>query len=231
MNDFLAQSSYFGLFFALFVYWASVKLSKKLKSNLANPLLIATVIIILFLVVFHVDYETFDKGASHLTYFLTPATVALAIPMYKQVSVLKKNLAAIVLSILSGIIANVVCILLLCLLFGLDAEIYHSLLPKSVTTAIAIGVSTEIGGVPSLTVASVVITGLFGSSIARMVCRIFKIQNPVAVGLACGNSAHAIGTVAALDIGEVEGAMSGLAMVVAGVMTAVLAPLAAGFIA
>ena len=229
MNDFLMSSSYFGLFFGLLVFWASTKLSKRLKSNLANPLLIATVALIVCLTVFQVDYETFDKGASHLTYFLTPATVALAIPMYRQVSLLKKHMAAIVISILCGIAANICCILALCVLFRLDAGIYHSLLPKSVTTAIAIGVSEEIGGVPSLTVASVVITGLFGNSVARIVCRIFRIKNPVAIGLACGNSAHAIGTVAALEIGEVEGAMSGLAMVVAGILTAVLAPLAAGF--
>lgn len=228
MNDFLANSSYFGLFFGLLVFWASSKLSRKLKSNLANPLLIATVLVILFLVIFRVDYETFNQGASHLTYFLTPATVALAIPMYKQVSLLKKHMAAILISILCGIAANAACILALCMLFRLSPEIYHSLLPKSVTTAIAIGVSGEIGGVSSLTVASVVITGLFGSCIAKTVCRIFRIKNPVAIGLACGNSAHAIGTVAALDIGEIEGAMSGLTMVIAGVLTAVLAPLAAG---
>ncbi len=229
MNEFLASKSYFGLFLGLFIFWVSTKLSGKLKSSLANPLLITTVLLIVLLTVLRIDYETFDLGASHLTYFLTPATVALAIPMYKQVSLLKKHMAAIGISIVCGIAANAACILALCLLFGLDAEIYHSLLPKSVTTAIAIGVSTEIGGVPSLTVASVVITGLFGSSIARLVCRIFRIKNPVAIGLACGNSAHAIGTVAALEIGEVEGAMSGLAMVIAGILTAVLIPLAAGF--
>lgn len=228
MNDFLMSSNYFGLFLGLFVFWASTKLSKKLKSNLANPLLIATCVLIVLLVVFRIDYETFDKGASHLTYFLTPATVALAIPMYKQVSLLKKHMVAILASILCGIVANICCILALCTVFRLDAQIYHSLLPKSVTTAIAIGVSTEIGGVPSLTVASVVMTGLFGNGIARLVCQIFRVKNPVAIGLACGNSAHAIGTVAALEIGEVEGAMSGLAMVVAGILTAVLAPLAAG---
>ena len=230
MNDFLAESGYFGLFFGLLVFWASTKLCTKLRSSLANPLLLTTAAVILFLTVFQVDYETFDRGASHLTYFLTPATVALAIPMYKQVSLLKKNLAAIFLGILSGIAANILCILGLCLLFRLDPEIYHSLLPKSVTTAIAIGVSTEIGGVPSLTVAAVVITGLFGSSVARIVFRLCRIRHPVAAGLACGNSAHATGTVAALEIGEVEGAMSGLAMVIAGVLTAILAPFAAGFL-
>lgn len=230
MNDFLANSSYFGLFFGLFIFWASSKLSGKVKNSLANPLLITTVVVIVLLVVFQVDYETFNQGASHLTYFLTPATVALAIPMYKQVSLLKKNMAAIFVSILCGIAANVICILGLCLLFRLEPELYHSLLPKSVTTAIAIGVSAEIGGIPSLTVAAVVVTGLFGNMIARTVCRICKIQHPVAVGLACGNSAHAIGTVAALEIGEIEGAMSGLAMVIAGILTAVLAPLAAGLL-
>lgn len=228
MNEFLASKSYFGLFLGLFVFWAGTKISGKLKSSLANPLLIATVLLIALLSVLGIDYETFDQGASHLTYFLTPATVALAIPMYKQVSLLKKHMAAIGISILCGIAANAACILALCILFGLDGEVYRSLLPKSVTTAIAIGVSTEIGGVPSLTVASVVITGLFGSSVARLACRIFRIKNPVAIGLACGNSAHAIGTVTALQMGEVEGAMSGLAMVVAGILTALFIPLAAG---
>lgn len=228
MNEFLTNSSYFGLFFGLFVFWISTKISKKLKSNLANPLLITVVAVILILLVLDIDYETFNQGASHLTYFLTPATVALAIPMYKQVELLKKNMAAILISILCGIVANAVCIFGLCVLFDLSPEVYHSLLPKSVTTAIALGVSAEIGGISSLTVASVVLTGLFGSCIAKIVCRIFKITNPVAIGLGCGNSAHAIGTVAALEFGEVEGAMSGLAMVIAGVLTAVLAPLAAG---
>lgn len=230
MNELLAKSSYFGLFFGLLMFWAGTKISARLKNSLANPLLIAAGAVILFLVTFRVDYETFNQGIAHLTYFLTPATVALAIPMYRQVSLLQRNMKAILLSILSGIAANVLCILGLCLLFGLDAELYHSLLPKSVTTAIAIGVSSEIGGVPSLTVAAVVITGLFGSSVARIVCRVCRIKNPVAIGLACGNSAHAIGTVAALEIGEIEGAMSGLAMVVAGVLTAVLAPFAAGLL-
>ena len=229
MNEFLMDSSYFGLFFGLFAFWISTKISKALKSNLANPLLINTVIVILCLLVLDIDYETFNQGASHLTYFLTPATVALAIPMYKQVELLKKNMTAILVSILCGIVANALCIFGLCLAFGLSPEVYHSLLPKSVTTAIALGVSAEIGGVSSLTVASVVVTGLFGNAIARIVCRIFKITNPVAIGLGCGNAAHAIGTVAALEIGEVEGAMSGLAMVIAGVLTAVLVPLAAGW--
>lgn len=229
MNDFLANSSYFGLFLGLLIFWISTKFHQKVKNNLANPLLITVVVVILLLVVFHVDYETFNQGVSHMTYFLTPATVALAIPMYKQVSLLKKNMAAIIISILSGIVANALCILVLCMLFRLSPEIYRSVLPKSVTTAIAIGISDEIGGVQSLTVAAVVITGLFGSSVAKIACRLFRIKNPVAIGLACGNSAHAIGTVTALDIGEVEGAMSGLAMVVAGVLTAVLAPIAAGF--
>ena len=229
MNEFLTASSYFGLFFALFIFWIGVKISKKLKSNLANPLLITVVLVIVSLLILDIDYDTFNQGASHLTYFLTPATVALAVPMYKQVALLKKNFSAILISILCGIAANALCIFGLCLVFGLSPEVYHSLLPKSVTTAIALGVSAEIGGVSSLTVASVVITGLFGSCIAKVVCRIFKITHPVAIGLGCGNSAHAIGTVAALEFGEIQGAMSGLAMVVAGVLTAVLAPLAAGW--
>lgn len=160
-----------------------------------------------------------------MTWLLTPATVSLAVPMYREVQLLKKHLVAILVSLASGCVAGMLTILGLGGLFGISGELYRSLLPKSITTAIAMGVSEEIGGVPTITVGMVVFTGILGAVIVKAVCRLFRITHPVAVGLACGNAAHAIGTSKALEIGEVEGAMSSLAIVAAGIFTVVLAPL------
>lgn len=230
MNEILQESVYFGFFLALGTYWVGLKVQKRFPFTLCNPLLISTVLCIAVLLIFHIDYDVFDAGASHISYFLTPCTVCLAIPMYKQVRILKKNLAAILISIISGCLAAALTIWGLCALFGLDGSVYHSLQPKSVTTAIAIGVSSELGGNTALTIMSVVVTGMFGGIMAKALCRLFHIKNPVAVGLACGNSAHAMGTSKALEFGELEGAMSSLAVVVAGVITVVLAPFFAGMI-
>lgn len=230
MNDLFQGSLYFGFFLALAAYWIGLAIQKKFPYTICNPLLIANIIVIVILLVCHIDYETFNEGAKYITYFLTPCTVCLAIPMYKQLKVLKKNLPAILISLFSGCLAAALTIWTLCALFGLDGVLYHSLQPKSVTSAIAMGLSEEIGGNPSLTVAAVTITGLFGAIVAKNVCKIFRITNPIAVGLACGNAAHAMGTSKALEFGEVEGAMSSLAVVTAGVITVILAPIFAGFI-
>lgn len=230
MNEILQESMYFGFFLALGTYWIGLKLQKRFPYTLCNPLLVSTVLCIGILLVFRIDYEVFDAGASHISYFLTPCTVCLAIPMYKQVRILKKNLAAILVSIVSGCLAASLTIWGLCALFGLDGGVYHSLQPKSVTTAIAIGVSSELGGNTALTIMSVVVTGMFGGIMAKVLCRLFRIKDPIAVGLACGNGAHAMGTSKALEFGELEGAMSSLAVVVAGVVTVILASLFAGMI-
>ncbi|MCI8550135.1 MAG: LrgB family protein [Lachnospiraceae bacterium] len=230
MNEVLQESLYFGFFLALGTYWIGLKIQKHFPYTLCNPLLISTLLCIAVLLVFRIDYEVFDAGASHISYFLTPCTVCLAIPMYKQVQILKKNLLAVLLSIVSGCLAGAITIWGLCALLGLDGNVYHSLQPKSVTTAIAIGVSTELGGNSALTIMSVVVTGLFGGIMAKILCRLFRVKDPIAVGLACGNSAHAMGTSKALEFGDLEGAMSSLAVVVAGVVTVVIAPLFAGLI-
>lgn len=230
MNEILQESAYFGFFLALGTYWIGLKLQKRFPWTICNPLLVSTVLCIGILLIFRIDYDVFDAGASHISYFLTPCTVCLAIPMYRQVRILKKNLAAILISIVSGCLAAALSIWGMCALFGLDGSIYHSLQPKSVTTAIAIGVSTELGGSAALTIMSVVVTGMFGGIMAKVLCRLFRIKDPIAVGLACGNSAHAMGTSKALEFGELEGAMSSLAVVVAGVVTVILAPLFAGLI-
>ncbi len=230
MNEILGESLYFGFFLALGTYWIGLKIQKRFPYTLCNPLLISTLLCIVVLLVFRIDYKIFDAGASHISYFLTPCTVCLAIPMYRQVQILKKNLLAILLSIVSGCLSGALTIWGLCAFLGLDGNVYHSLQPKSVTTAIAIGVSTELGGNSALTIMSVVVTGLFGGIMAKILCRLFRVKDPIAVGLACGNSAHAMGTSKALEFGDLEGAMSSLAVVVAGVVTVVIAPLFAGLI-
>ena len=165
------------------------------------------------------------KGAQCISYLLTPATVCLAIPLYKQLALLKRNKAAVVCGIAAGVVANAATILVLCLLFKLEHVHYVTLLPKSITTAIGMGVSEEAGGIVTLTVVSIIITGVSGVILAEKLFQFLHLEEPVAKGLALGNAAHAIGTSKALELGEIEGAMSSLAIAVAGLMTVVVVPL------
>ena len=223
MKELLENSVFFGVFISLFGYEIGLLLKRKYKLAIFNPLLIAIIIVMLFLVATGVDYETYNEGAKYISYLLTPATVCLAIPLYQQLEMLKKNYKAILGGIFAGVLTSMVSILALCILFHLSKEEYITLLPKSITTAIGMGVSEELGGIVTITVAVIIITGVFGNIIGATVCRIFCITDPVAKGVALGTSAHAIGTARALEIGEVEGAMSGLSIAVAGLMTVVTA--------
>lgn len=225
INEVLDGSLFLGFFLSLLCYWAASKIAKRFPYTILNPLLLSTIFIIAILLVFHIDYDTYNEGAQYLSYLLTPATICLAVPMYRQVQVLKKHFVAIFFSMLAGCIACALVIVGLSFVFGLDPQIYHALQPKSITTAIAIGVAEEAGANSTITVAAVILTGLIGAIGAKGFCRLLKITHPVAVGLACGNAAHAIGTSKALEFGEVEGAMSSLAIVTAGIMTVILVPL------
>ena len=230
MNEFFLSSTYFGIVLSLFCYWGSLKISAKVKSTLCNPLLITAAMIIAILSILKVNYETFDKGASYLTYFLNPATVCLAVPLYRQFQVLKTNLKAILLGVFAGCVACMVVLSGVSIAFAFSPELTASVLPKSITTAIAIGLSEEIGGMPSVTVACVVFTGIFGACTASALFKLFKIEEPVAQGLACGTAAHAVGTSRALELGEVQAAMSSLAIVVTGIMTVVIVPIVMGML-
>lgn len=225
MNEMFINSVYFGCALSLICYWIGVQTAKRFPVTICNPLLIASILVIVVLAAGSISFETYHQSAEKLTWLLTPATVSLAVPMYREVQLLRKNLAAILVSLFSGCVAGMMTVWGIGRLFGVSEELYLSLLPKSITTAIAMGVSEEIGGVPTVTVSMVVFTGLLGAIIVKTVCRLFRITHPIAVGLACGNAAHAIGTSKALEIGEVEGAMSSLAIVAAGIFTVVLAPL------
>ncbi|MCI7262035.1 MAG: LrgB family protein [Clostridiaceae bacterium] len=224
------MSLYFGMFLSVGAYLFGVWLKKKTGLAICNPLLVASALVIVVLLVCRINYQEYNRGASFLSYFLTPATVCLAIPLYRQLELLKKNVAAILASILVGVAGSAASIFAMSLVFRLEHVYYVSLLPKSITTAIGMGVSEELGGIVTLTVVSIIVTGILGNVIADTLFAVFKIEEPMAKGLALGTAAHAIGTARALELGEIEGAMSSLAIAVAGLSTVVVAPLVAGLI-
>ena len=230
MNGFLSASSFFGAALSLLCYLIGLRLKEKTKWAICNPLLVSILLTMAALLVLRVDYGTYSVSAKYLSYLLTPTTICLAVPLYRKLALLKKNLAAILGGILSGVVTSMGSVWLLCLAFGLDHTLYVTLLPKSITTAIGMGVSEELGGVVTITVAVIILTGVLGSIIAPAVCRLCRIHDPVARGIAIGTSSHAIGTTKALELGETEGAMSSLSICVSGMITVLLASLFAGLL-
>ena len=219
MNEFAATSVFFGVFVTLAAYFVGLKVREKTGLAIMNPLLIAIVLVMLLLRGLDIDYAAYNQSARLVSSLLTPATVCLAVPLYEQLQLLKRHKAAILTGVISGVLTSLVCVLVLAMLFGLDHAAYVTLLPKSITTAIGMGVSEQLGGHVSITVAVIIITGVIGNMIAESVCRAFHITDPIARGVAIGTASHAIGTTKALELGEVEGAMSSLSIVVAGVLT------------
>lgn len=228
--NFLRESLYTGFVISLLAYLAGMWLKKKFKWAILNPLLVSIVIVITILVVFRIDYATYQGSAKYISYLLTPSTVCLAIPLYKQLNLLKRNMVAVMTAIVAGVLTSAATIYAMCLLFGLGHQYYVTILPKSITTAIAMGVSEEAGGIVTMTVVCIMITGLFGNMIGETAFRVMRITQPIAKGLALGTSAHAIGTARALEMGEVEGAMGSLSIAVAGLLTVAVVPLVAGLI-
>ena len=195
-----------------------------------NPILVSVAVVIFLLKVLKVDYEVYNEGAKYISYLLTPATVCLAIPLYKQLELLKKNLTAVAAAILAGVASSAVSIFALCLLFRMEHVYYVTLLPKSITTAIGMGVSEEAGGIVTITVVCIIVTGILGNMIGETVFKLIRLESPIAKGLALGTSAHAVGTAKALELGEIEGAMSSLSVAVAGLLTVLVVPLVSGLI-
>ncbi len=230
MNTFLEQSVFFGVFVSLAAYAVGVFIKNKTKFSLFNPLLISIIITSAVVIFAGIDYDVYYEGAKYISYLLTPATVALAIPLYEQVTVLKKNFKAIIAGIVSGVITGLCSILAMALIFGFTHEQYVTFLPKSITTAIGMGVSEELGGYVSITVAVIIITGVLGSVTAEGVLKLFKITDPCAKGIAIGTASHAVGTSKAMEIGKTEGAMSGLSIVVSGLLTVAGASVFASFL-
>ena len=217
----MLESLFFGVLVSCVTYELGGWLRKKTKISLINPLLFSIVAVIAILLACNIDYDTYYNGAQYLSYLLTPATVCLAVPLYQQVELLKKNVVAIIAGILSGVLTSVTCVLVLAMIFHFSHEQYVTLLPKSITTAIGMGVSEELGGIVTITVAVIIVTGILGNVIGEHVFRICKIEEPIAKGIALGSASHAIGTAKAMELGEIEGAMSSLSIAVAGVLTVV----------
>lgn len=230
MKDLLCNSVFFGVFISILTYEMGSFLKRKWKLGILNPLLISVAAVMLLLTFLKVDYDAYYEGAKYLSYLLTPATVCLAVPLYEKIRLLRDNFKAIAGGVLSGVLTSLVTVLVFALLFGFSHEQYVTLLPKSITTAIGMGVSEELGGIVTITVAVIIITGILGNILAEAVLKLFRIEEPVAKGIAIGCSAHAIGTAKAMEMGDVEGAMSSLSIAVAGLLTVIGASVFGNFL-
>ena len=219
MLDFLTQSVFFGTVLSLAAYEVGLYCKKRWKRALFNPLLIGVILVVAVLAVLRIPYDTYYSGAKYISFLLTPATVCLAIPLYEQFQLLKKNALAILAGIVSGVLTSVTLVLLFSLAFHFSHAEYVTFLPKSVTTAIGMGVSEQLGGNVSITVVVIIVTGVLGNILAEPVCRLFSITNPIARGIGIGSASHAIGTAKAMEMGQIEGAMSGLSIAVSGILT------------
>ncbi len=216
------QSSLFGITLTVFAYEWGILIQRKLKTPAANPLLTAVVLIILILHVFQIPIEIYQKGGDVISIFVAPATAALAVSIYSRLGVLKKHFLPIISGCLVGAITSLASIFLLCKVFGINETLTASLIPKSVTTPIAMEISSHLGGSVPVTVAAVMATGIMGAVLAPTLIRLLKIDDSVAAGVAIGASSHAVGTTKATELGETEGAMSGLAIGISGIITVII---------
>lgn len=225
MTEFLQSLTLFPLLLTLGSYQAGVFLQKKTKSPLCNPLLIATLLSIGVLLLTDFDLQLYQSGNSWITWLLTPATVSLAVPLYVQLKVFKDELGAVLAGVAAGTAASLAFIAIVCGLLGLDRVLTVSMLPKSITTAIGLILSEEAGGIPALTSAAIVITGILGNLTGSFLCKVLKITDPIAQGVGFGTASHVIGTSRATQIDPLAGAVSSLALAVAGILTAVVFPI------
>lgn len=230
MIDFLSGSTYFAVMACVGLYMIGMAIQKRVRFALCNPMLISMTVVVLYLILSGTDYRAFEQDVAPLSYLLTPATVCLAIPLYQQLQVLKRNWQAIFAGIAAGVVASGVSIFGMSLIFGLTHPEYVSALPKSITTAIGMVMSEELGGYPSITVGLIIVTGMIGNMFGEQLMKLLRIHDPVAKGIAMGTASHAFGTSRALQMGEVEGAMSGLSVAVAGLMTVVALQFFAGLL-
>lgn len=224
MND-VISSPVFGVLISLIAYEIGILIKEKFKLSIFNPLLIAIIILIAFLMKFNIKYDDYNSGGQIISFFLAPATVALALPLYKKFSLFKANAVPILAGILSGAVSGMICVIALSKLFNLTGELTKSLMPKSITTPIGMALAKQLGGLPSIAVVAIIITGIFGSIIGPFLYKMLKINDKVAMGIAMGSSSHAVGTAKAMEIGETEGAMSSLTIAVSGIITVITAPI------
>ena len=218
----LSASPYFGIALSILAFWAGEKLQKKLKSPFCNPLLIAILIIVIILLVFDIPYDSYNEGGAVINMFLAPSTACLAVSIYTKLQLLKENAIPILVGCTAGSLSSMGSVYVLCKLFGLDKAMTASLLPKSITTPIAVEVCQTHGGIVPVTVIAVIFTGILGSILAPYLIKLFRVKNPITAGLAIGACSHAVGTSKAIEFGETEGAMSGLAIGVCGILTVII---------
>lgn len=218
----ILSSPLFGIAITILAFQFGVFLNKKTKNPLMNPLLVAIAVIILVLQVFHIPYSAYSGGGDIISMFVAPATAVLGYSIYKQITILKTYFLPIVAGCFAGSLTSVGSVFILCKLFHLEDALTSSLVPKSVTTAIAIEISNQLGGIPAITVALVVITGVLGAVLGPFLIKLFHLDHQVAQGVAMGTASHAVGTSKALELGEIQGAMSGIAIGVSGILTVIL---------
>ena len=229
MINFITSSTYFGAAITIAMFLLATIINKKWHNPFTTPLFLATMFVIAILLTFKIPYNVYNNTAKYLTYFLIPVTVCFAVPMYRQLPLLKKHILSILFATFIGVVASVISVSILVILLGLSDIIAKSLVSISVTTALAIGITQKLGGMVSLTVSAVIITGILGASVSDKLCKWLNLKSPVSRGLAIGNASHAAGTVKAMEMGKVEGSFSSLAIVLSGLMTAVFAPIAIWF--
>ena len=223
MTDAMLSSPFFGLVLTCLAWWAGCWVQKRTGLFLLNPLVVAVAIILVALVALDIPYAAYDLGGSIITLMLGPVTAVLALNVYHQRTLLREYFWPVLAGCLAGTLTSVGSILLMCRLLALDSSITASLLPKSVTTAIAVAISDTGGGIQSITVAAVLIAGAVGAIFSPLFVRLFRITDPVAEGVAIGACSHALGTAKAMEIGQLQGAMSSIAICVCGIMTSLLA--------
>ena len=221
----LLASPFFGIALSILAYWVGTLLQKKTGLVVCNPLIIAIVLVSGVLLLFRIPYEAYYAGGEIINMFLAPATACLAVSVYSKLSLLRRCWLPILVGCVMGSLASMGSVLLLCRLFGLDQALTASLLPKSVTTPIAVSISGSHGGIPSITVVAVILTGILGSVLSPVLIKLFRVREPLTAGLAIGACSHAVGTARALELGETQGAMSGLAIGICGIVTVILSTL------
>ena len=225
MADFLTGLPLFCLVLTVVAYQIGLWCRNKTGSTLCNPLLISILLVIGVLLVTGISPEEFQEKTVGFTWLLTPATVCLALPLYQQLKLLKKNLPAILAGVFAGTMTSLICVLLMCRLMGLDRQLTVSLLPKSITTAMGIVLSEQNGGVQAITSVVIILTGILGSLCGSWMCKLLKLKDPVSQGVAFGTATHVIGTTRATEIDPVAGAVSSLSLTVSGILTAIIFPL------
>jgi putative effector of murein hydrolase len=230
LHEFLELSAVWGVLVTVAAFGLGVWLNKKTGKAIFNPLLLGSVFVIVFISVLDIPYPDYKASAAPVSYLMLPATISLAIPLYEKWELLQKNAVAILSGILAGVLTSLGSIVAMAWILKLEKAQAVTLLPKSVTTAIGMDVAAELGGMAALCGAVIIITGIIGNVLAETICKLFRITDPMAKGIAIGTSSHAGGTAKALEMGQVEGAMGGLAIAVAGVLTAFLTPLAANLL-